>query len=73
MSLQRADLDRTCASSIYTTTYDQITVKFHCSAEVATLGLSFFVLGLAVGPMVLGPLSEVTLIFSTCHFSSLTI
>ena len=59
MSLRRAELDRTCASSIYTTTYNQITIKFHCSAEVATLGLSFFVIGLAIGPMVLGPLSEV--------------
>ncbi len=50
---------RTCASSIYTVTYPQLMKEFHCSEEVATLGLSFFVLGLAFGPMLLGPLSEV--------------
>jgi hypothetical protein len=33
--------------------------EFHCSREIATLGLSLFVLGLAFGPMLLGPLSEV--------------
>lgn len=39
--------------------YDQIMVEFHSSQEVATLGLSLFVLGLAGGPMVVSPLSEV--------------
>ncbi len=51
--------DRTCTSSLYTTTYGQIMEEFHCSREIATLGLSLFVVGLAVGPMLLGPLSEV--------------
>ncbi|GLA33401.1 hypothetical protein AnigIFM63309_000225 [Aspergillus niger] len=48
----------TCTSSMYTVTYDQIMVEFNCSREIATLGLSFFIWGLAVGPLFLGPLSE---------------
>ncbi|KAH7346295.1 major facilitator superfamily domain-containing protein [Rhexocercosporidium sp. MPI-PUGE-AT-0058] len=48
----------TCTSSIYTSTYGQITKEFHCSKIVATLGLSLFIMGLGVGPMLLGPLSE---------------
>ena len=48
----------TCASSMYTLTYGQITTEFHISRVVATLGLSLFVVGLGLGPMVMGPLSE---------------
>ena len=48
----------TCTSSLYTSTYDQITVEFGCSRIVATLGLSLFIGGLGIGPMVLAPLSE---------------
>lgn len=48
---------RTCTSSIYTSTYAQITKEFHCSKIVATLGLSLFIMGLGLGPMLLGPLS----------------
>ena len=48
----------TCTSSLYTTTYDQITVEFRCSRIVATLGLSLFIGGLGIGPMILAPLSE---------------
>ena len=48
----------TCTSSMYTSTYGQITQEFHVSRVVATLGLSLFVMGLGLGPMVLGPLSE---------------
>lgn len=43
---------------MYTSTYSQLTEEFHCSRIVATLGLSLFVMGLGVGPMILGPLSE---------------
>ena len=50
---------------MYTLTYDQITVEFGVSRVVATLGLSLFVMGLGIGPMVLGPLSEV---YRTEHF-----
>ena len=43
---------------MYTLTYGQITVEWHVSRVTATLGLSLFVMGLGIGPMVLGPLSE---------------
>ncbi|KAJ5605835.1 drug/proton antiporter YHK8 [Penicillium lagena] len=48
----------TCTSSMYTTTYDQLMKDFNCSEEVATLGLSFFIWGLGIGPLFLSPLSE---------------
>lgn len=48
----------TCTSSIYTSIYGQMTKEFHCSKIVATLGLSLFIMGLGLGPMLLGPLSE---------------
>ncbi|EFX01532.1 major facilitator superfamily transporter multidrug resistance [Grosmannia clavigera kw1407] len=47
----------TCASSIYTSTYEQMDAEFGNSRIVATLGLSTFVLGIALGP-VWSPLSE---------------
>lgn len=56
------DVDhRTCTSSIYGSSYEQLRDEFHVSQEVATLGLSLFVVGLAVGPMALSPMSEVGL------------
>ena len=39
--------------------------QFGSSREVVTLGLSLFVFGLAVGPMVLSPLSEVSATISS--------
>ncbi|EED23554.1 MFS multidrug transporter, putative [Talaromyces stipitatus ATCC 10500] len=48
----------TCTSSVYTMIYSQVTRDFHCSREVATLGLTTFIFGLGVGPMFLAPLSE---------------
>jgi hypothetical protein len=39
---------RTCTSSMYTVTYDQLMNEFNCSKEVATLGLSFFIWGLGL-------------------------
>ena len=48
----------TCTSSLYTSTYSQLEEEFHCSRIVATLGLSLFVAGLGLSPLVLGPLSE---------------
>ena len=48
----------TCTSSLYTSTYEQIEKEFNCSQIVATLGLSLFIFGLGLGPMLLGPLSE---------------
>ncbi|KAK9779032.1 putative Major facilitator superfamily domain-containing protein [Seiridium cardinale] len=48
----------TCASSIYTSTYDQMNPEFGMSKIVGTLGLSTFVLGIALGPLLMSPLSE---------------
>lgn len=41
-----------------TSTYTQMVPEFHTNTEVATLGLSLFVLGLGTSPLFLGPLSE---------------
>lgn len=51
--------DRTCTSSMYTSVYSQMEKEFNCSRIVATLGLSTFIMGLGMGPMLLGPLSLV--------------
>jgi multidrug resistance protein len=49
----------TFVSSAYTGGFGQILTELHTSPEVATLGLSLFVLGFAVGPLLWAPLSEV--------------
>ncbi|OTA99526.1 hypothetical protein M426DRAFT_67665 [Hypoxylon sp. CI-4A] len=51
-------LDVTFTSSVYTSTFDQITQEFGISDLVATVGLSLYLIGLAFGPLFLGPLSE---------------
>ncbi|PYI28593.1 MFS general substrate transporter [Aspergillus indologenus CBS 114.80] len=48
----------TVTSSLYVSTYHQITEELRCSRIVATLGLSLFIGGLGWGPLVLSPLSE---------------
>ncbi|KAI0121463.1 putative bicyclomycin resistance protein [Hypoxylon sp. NC0597] len=48
----------TCTSSIYASTYGQMNSEFHIASEVGTLGLSLFVLGIALGPLLMSPLSE---------------
>lgn len=48
----------TCASSIYTMTYLQMNREFGNSHIMGTLGLTLFVFGLGISPMILGPLSE---------------
>ncbi|PHH85968.1 hypothetical protein CDD83_10930 [Cordyceps sp. RAO-2017] len=53
-----ATLAVTLVSSAYSGTVRQIIEHFHISQEVATLGISLFVLGFAVGPLVWAPLSE---------------
>lgn len=45
-------------SSAYTGGLDQILIEFGCSQEIATLGVSLFVLGFAIGPLLWAPLSE---------------
>ncbi|KEF63209.1 uncharacterized protein A1O9_01186 [Exophiala aquamarina CBS 119918] len=49
----------TFASSVYASGIQGIQQRFDVSREVATLGLSLFVLGFAVGPLIWAPLSEV--------------
>ena len=48
----------TCGSSLYTSIYPQMNKEFGSSRIEATLGLSLFVFGLGLSPMILGPLSE---------------
>lgn len=40
-------------------TYDQLMVEFGCSLEICNLGLSLYMIGLALGPLLFSPLSEV--------------
>uniref|UniRef100_A0A8H7NH13 Major facilitator superfamily (MFS) profile domain-containing protein n=1 Tax=Bionectria ochroleuca TaxID=29856 RepID=A0A8H7NH13_BIOOC len=53
-----ATLALTFASSAYSGGIKEIIGSFHVSQEVATLGVSIFVLGFAVGPLIWAPLSE---------------
>ena len=48
-----------CTSSLYTGTYAQVMEEFGSNPTVTTLGLSMFVVGLGLSPMILAPLSEV--------------
>ncbi|AEO63931.1 uncharacterized protein THITE_2141914 [Thermothielavioides terrestris NRRL 8126] len=48
----------TFASSAYASGIEGVAARFGASAEVATLGLSLYVLGFALGPLVWAPLSE---------------
>ncbi|OCL12678.1 major facilitator superfamily protein [Glonium stellatum] len=45
-------------SSAYTGGVGQIIMQFHVSTEVVTLGVSLFVLGFAIGPLLWAPMSE---------------
>ncbi|KAL4895815.1 major facilitator superfamily domain-containing protein [Aspergillus ambiguus] len=45
-------------SSAYTGGVAEIEEQFHIGSEVATLGVSLFVLGFAIGPLLWAPLSE---------------
>ena len=45
-------------SSVYSGGVVEIIEEFHCSEEVAALGISLFVLGFAIGPLLWAPLSE---------------
>lgn len=48
----------TCASSVVSSAYSGIEEELGVSKEVAILGLSLFVTGLGIGPILLSPLSE---------------
>jgi multidrug resistance protein len=45
-------------STAYTASTKQLIEAFGCSQDVATLGVSLFVLGFAIGPLLWAPLSE---------------
>ncbi|EJD05266.1 MFS transporter [Fomitiporia mediterranea MF3/22] len=48
----------TCTSSIASAAEDAESIEFHVSKEVTILGISLFVEGMGIGPLLLGPLSE---------------
>ncbi|EXJ89070.1 hypothetical protein A1O3_02134 [Capronia epimyces CBS 606.96] len=49
----------TAASSVYSGGMEGVMEEFHCSNSAAALGLSLFVVGYGIGPMIWGPLSEI--------------
>ncbi|KOC12858.1 SNF2 family helicase [Aspergillus flavus AF70] len=53
-----ATLAVSLVSSAYTGGVDQIMEQFNCGTEVATLGVSLFVVGFAIGPLLWAPMSE---------------
>lgn len=52
------DLTVSWGASGYSPAQEKLTESFHVSSEVGVLGLSLYILGLALGPMTLAPLSE---------------
>lgn len=55
---EKFDMNSTCASSMASSTYAGIEDSFGISNEVAILTVSLFVMGLGVGPLLVGPVSE---------------
>ena len=53
-----AALAVTFVSSAYSGAVEQVIEEFHVSQEVVTLGISLFVLGFAIGPLLWAPFSE---------------
>ncbi|KIW99538.1 uncharacterized protein Z518_11277 [Rhinocladiella mackenziei CBS 650.93] len=58
MEVAIATLAVALISSAYTGGIEEIMAQFHIGSEVATLGVSLFVLGFAVGPLLWAPMSE---------------
>ncbi|KAH7134559.1 major facilitator superfamily domain-containing protein [Dactylonectria estremocensis] len=58
MTVAIATLAVALVSSAYTGGMAEIMMEFQVSQEVATLGVSLFVLGFAIGPLLWAPLSE---------------
>jgi MFS family permease len=59
LTLAASALCVTCMSSAASFTIKAVVAEFHRSAEVAELSITLFVLGMGLGPLVTGPLSEV--------------
>lgn len=57
-SITLIDLTVSWGASGYSPAQEDLTSYFNVSSEVGVLGLSLYVLGLALGPMTLAPLSE---------------
>ena len=45
------------ASSVYAGSYFQVQAEYRCSSTVVILGVSLYVLGFAIGPLVWAPAS----------------
>ncbi|TFY74495.1 hypothetical protein EWM64_g9517, partial [Hericium alpestre] len=58
LTISSASVCVTCASSAASFSEAGIQHEFGISKEVAILGISLFVMGLGVGPLLIGPLSE---------------
>lgn len=58
MAIIPIDLSVSWGASGFSPAQSKFQAAFHVSPEVGTLGLSLYVLGLALGPMSLAPLSE---------------
>lgn len=54
-----ATLQLTALSSVWSVTDDEIIKFYHSTEQVAIMGISLFLVSLAVGPLFLGPLSEI--------------
>jgi len=48
----------TLASSIFSASFQYLTVEFNIGIQVATLGIALFVLAFAIGPVAFAPISE---------------
>ena len=57
--LSISTMGTTWASSIYSTSTKAVSERFQISLEVAELGLTLFMLGQGIGPLLFAPLSEV--------------
>ncbi|KAF8879767.1 major facilitator superfamily domain-containing protein [Gymnopilus junonius] len=57
--ISSASLCVTCASSMAGFTEEGVAREFHVGREVAILSISLFIGGLGLGPLIVGPLSEV--------------
>jgi MFS family permease len=56
--LSLTDIIRTFGSSVYSPAVPEISSQFHVSQEAALVGITVYVLGLALGPVLAAPMSE---------------
>lgn len=54
-------------SSIYTAAITSIADEYSCSTTVAILGVTTFLLGFALGPLIFAPLSETWYVYNQQH------